>query len=56
MIRNEDGLLTDTFTSTSWAAIPAATSPKPTGFLRDRLKLPAGYSVAWSGQYEAMER
>ncbi len=24
--------------------------------LRDRLKLPAGYSVAWSGQYEAMQR
>ena len=24
--------------------------------VRERLKLPAGYSIAWSGQYEAMER
>jgi len=24
--------------------------------LRDHLKLPAGYSIAWSGQYEAMQR
>jgi Cu(I)/Ag(I) efflux system membrane protein CusA/SilA len=24
--------------------------------VRDRIKLPAGYSIAWSGQYEAMER
>ncbi len=24
--------------------------------VRDRVKLPAGYSIAWSGQYEAMER
>ncbi len=24
--------------------------------IRDTLRLPAGYSIAWSGQYEAMER
>ena len=24
--------------------------------LREHLRLPAGYSIAWSGQYEAMER
>jgi len=24
--------------------------------VRDRVKLPVGYSIAWSGQYEAMER
>src|SRR5260370_30065617 len=24
--------------------------------LRDRLKLPTGYSIAWSGQYEVMQR
>src|SRR5205807_6256484 len=24
--------------------------------VRERVKLPAGYSIGWSGQYEAMER
>ena len=24
--------------------------------VRDKVKLPSGYSFAWSGQYEAMQR
>jgi copper/silver efflux system protein len=56
MIRNEDGLLT------GYVYVDLA-GRDPQGFvreadtpLRDRVKLPPGYSLAWSGQYEAMER
>jgi len=56
MIRNEDGLLTgyvyvdvlgrdlDSYLADADAA------------LRDRVKLPAGYALLWSGQYESLKR
>jgi Cu(I)/Ag(I) efflux system membrane protein CusA/SilA len=56
MIRNEDGMLT------GYVYIDLA-NRDPQGFideadpiLRKKIELPTGYSVAWSGQYEAMQR
>lgn len=56
MIRNENGLLTGYIyvdiagrDSESYVANAAR-------LLRGSLKLPAGYAISWSGQYEAMQR
>ncbi len=56
MIRDEDGLLTgyvyvDIEGSDVQGYIRAAD-----GLLREQISLPAGYSVLWSGQFEAMSR
>jgi copper/silver efflux system protein len=56
MIRNENGLLTgyvyvDVAGRDSGSYVSEANQ-----LLRDHLKLPTGYSIAWSGQYEVMER
>ena len=56
MIRNEDGLLTE--------YVFVDLGDRPVGDfveqaqreLQDRLKLPAGYSIFWSGQYESAQR
>ncbi len=56
MIRNEDGLLTGYVYVDLVGRDPGSYIAEANRLLRDRLKLPAGYSVAWSGQYEAMER
>ena len=56
MLRNENGMLTAMSTWTSPAATWAAMWPKPSAPYADQWQLPAGYSLAWSGQYEAMER
>ena len=40
----------------SRAATSVATWTRPRSWCARQLKLPAGYSLAWSGQYEAMER
>ena len=37
-------------------AIREATSTEASAVVRDQIKLPAGYAISWSGQYEAMER
>ena len=57
MIRNEDGLLT------GYVYIDLAADRDPQGYideagplLRSKVELPPGYTVAWSGQYEAMQR
>jgi Cu(I)/Ag(I) efflux system membrane protein CusA/SilA len=56
MIRNEDGLLT------GYVYVDIA-DRDPNGYIdeagrlvRDQVKLPAGYAISWSGQYEGMQR
>jgi Cu(I)/Ag(I) efflux system membrane protein CusA/SilA len=56
MIRNENGLLTGYVYVDLAGRDPGSYIREANQVLRDRLKLPAGYSVAWSGQYEAMQR
>jgi Cu(I)/Ag(I) efflux system membrane protein CusA/SilA len=56
MIRNEDGLLTgyvyiDIAGRDSNGYVEAAAK-----VLRDKVKLPPGYAISWSGQYEAAQR
>jgi Cu(I)/Ag(I) efflux system membrane protein CusA/SilA len=56
MIRNEDGLLTGYVYVDLAGRDPAGFVGEADRLLRARVKLPPGYAVAWSGQYEAMER
>jgi len=56
MIRNENGLLTGYVYVDLAGRDPGSYVAEANQLLRDRLKLPTGYSIAWSGQYEAMER
>jgi Cu(I)/Ag(I) efflux system membrane protein CusA/SilA len=56
MIRNEDGLLTGYVYVDIAGLDPASYVKGANQLLRDHLTLPAGYSIAWSGQYEAMQR
>jgi Cu(I)/Ag(I) efflux system membrane protein CusA/SilA len=56
MIRNENGLLTG-YVYVDVDGRDLATYVKEADqLLRDRLKRPAGYTISWSGQWEAMER
>jgi copper/silver efflux system protein len=56
MIRNENGLLTGYVYIDVSGRDPASYVNEADALLRDNLKLPPGYAVTWSGQYEAMER
>jgi copper/silver efflux system protein len=56
MIRNENGLLTGYVYVDVAGRDPGSYVSEANQLLRERLKLPAGYSIAWSGQYEAMQR
>ena len=56
MIRNENGLLTGYVYVDISGRDAESYIAEANRLLRDRVKLPAGYSIAWSGQYEAMER
>jgi len=56
MIRNEDGLPTGYVYVDLAGRDPGSYVNEANRLLRDRLKLPAGYSIAWSGQYEAIQR
>jgi Cu(I)/Ag(I) efflux system membrane protein CusA/SilA len=56
MIRNENGLLTGYVYVDVAGRDPQSYVTEANQLLRDRLKLPTGYSIAWSGQYEAMQR
>jgi len=56
MLRNENGLLTGYVYVDITGRDPNGYVEEARRLLRDKLKLPAGYSVAWSGQYEAIER
>jgi len=56
MIRNEDGLLTGYVFVDIANRAPGDYVDQARRVLQDKLKLPAGYSVMWSGQYESAER
>ncbi len=56
MIRDEDGLLTGYVYVDIAGQDPGSYIEEADRLLRGKLELPAGYAVAWSGQYEAMQR
>jgi Cu(I)/Ag(I) efflux system membrane protein CusA/SilA len=56
MIRDEDGLLTGYVYVDIAGQDPGSYIEEADRLLREKLELPAGYAVAWSGQYEAMQR
>jgi copper/silver efflux system protein len=56
MIRNENGLLTGYVYVDIADRDPESYIAEANELLRDHLKLPPGYSLSWSGQYEAMQR
>jgi copper/silver efflux system protein len=56
MLRNENGLLTGYVYIDITGRDPGSYVEEASQLLREKLKLPAGYSISWSGQYEAMQR
>jgi copper/silver efflux system protein len=56
MLRDENGLLTGYVYVDIAGHDPSSYIEKASQLLRDKLKLPPGYSIAWSGQFEAMQR
>ncbi len=56
MIRNEDGLLTGYVYVDMAGRDPSSYIEEAGKLIRDKVKLPPGYAVSWSGQYEAMQR
>ena len=56
MIRNEDGLLTGYVYVDLSERDPQGYIDEAGPLIRKQVELPPGYAVAWSGQYEAMQR
>ncbi len=56
MIRNENGLLTGYVYIDIAGRDPESYIREADRLLRNRLILPTGYSIAWSGQYEVIQR
>jgi copper/silver efflux system protein len=56
MIRDENGMLTSYVYVDISGRDPESYVTEAGNLLRSQLKLPAGYNISWSGQYEAMER
>ena len=56
MIRNEDGLLTGYVYVDLAGRDPAGYVEEAARLLREKIQLPAGYALSWSGQWEAMLR
>lgn len=56
MVRNEDGMLTGYVYVDLAERDPSSYIQEAGALIRDAVKLPPGYAVAWSGQYEAMAR
>ncbi|HYV65763.1 MAG TPA: CusA/CzcA family heavy metal efflux RND transporter, partial [Myxococcales bacterium] len=56
MIRNEDGLLTGYVNVDLAGRDPGSYVEEARQLVRDSVKLPPGYAISWSGQYEAMQR
>jgi Cu(I)/Ag(I) efflux system membrane protein CusA/SilA len=56
MIRNENGLLTGYVYVDVAGRDPEGYVKEANQLLRTHLQLPTGYSITWSGQYEAMQR
>jgi Cu(I)/Ag(I) efflux system membrane protein CusA/SilA len=56
MIRDEDGLLTGYVYVDLEGRDPRSFIDEAGRLLREKVELPPGYAVSWSGQYEAMQR
>jgi Cu(I)/Ag(I) efflux system membrane protein CusA/SilA len=56
MLRDENGMLDGYVYIDVNGRDPGSYVTEAARLVRDRVPLPAGYSLAWSGQYEAMER
>lgn len=56
MIRDENGLLTGYVYMDVAGSDPRNYKDRAQKVLREKVKLPSGYAILWSGQYEAMER
>jgi Cu(I)/Ag(I) efflux system membrane protein CusA/SilA len=56
MIRDEDGLLTGYVYVDLEGRDPQSFIDEAGRLLREKVELPPGYAVSWSGQYEAMQR
>jgi Cu(I)/Ag(I) efflux system membrane protein CusA/SilA len=56
MIRNENGLLTGYVYVDLAGRDPSSFIEEADRLLREKVKFPPGYAIAWSGQYEAMQR
>jgi Cu(I)/Ag(I) efflux system membrane protein CusA/SilA len=56
MIRNEDGLLTGYVYVDIAERDPQGYIDEAARMLREKIKLPPGYAISWSGQYEGMQR
>jgi Cu(I)/Ag(I) efflux system membrane protein CusA/SilA len=56
MLRNENGLLTGYVYVDLTGRDAAGYVQEARQLLQEKLKLSAGYSISWSGQYEAMQR
>jgi len=56
MIRNENGLLTGYVYIDIAGRDPSSYEDQAQKVIREKVKLPSGYAILWSGQYEAMER
>jgi Cu(I)/Ag(I) efflux system membrane protein CusA/SilA len=56
MIRDEDGLLTGYVYVDLAERDPKSFIEEAGQLIRERIELPPGYAVLWSGQYEAMQR
>ena len=56
MIRDEDGIMTGYVYVDITDPDPAGYIQKAGKLIRSKVELPPGYTVAWSGQYEAMRR
>jgi Cu(I)/Ag(I) efflux system membrane protein CusA/SilA len=56
MIRDEDGMLTGYVYLDIADRDPQSYIDEAGGILREKIKLPPGYAIMWSGNYEAMQR
>ncbi|PKN32975.1 MAG: CusA/CzcA family heavy metal efflux RND transporter [Deltaproteobacteria bacterium HGW-Deltaproteobacteria-19] len=56
MIRDEDGMLTGYVYVDIAGQDPGSYIAQADRLMKEKLELPAGYAVTWSGQYEAMQR
>ena len=56
MIRNENGLLTGYVYVDIIGRDANGYVQEAAQLLREKVKLPPGYSISWSGQYEASQR
>jgi len=56
MIRDEDGLLTGYVYLDIAGRDPNSYIEEAGKLLREKIKLPAGYAISWSGEYEGLQR